>query len=261
MPKTRFGPHFGITIGGTSLAYCYIRKNACSAWKRLFINESPHDFSQFHPPLALAFMKKFHKLRSSDAIQSHDRQVLVVRDPVERYISAFLYLFVARYRNPTPRIEELVTTKFENKFEDITFDIVLDRQLPRVGRKTLNSHFWPQTWHIANTIYSDVIPLNSLHDSMVGLVGKGISDVYFQQKTNSTSAQVGYRDECAANIPISELYNRLRETQQYPTKECFSDSGRQKIISEAYFDDVRLFETCRQYYATSKSVPLSLDFR
>ena len=77
---------FELEFLGKRISYTYIRKNACSAFKRLFAGETHHDFSSYST--ALKAMINLHLENDIRRIESSDFRVFVYRDPVERVLSA-----------------------------------------------------------------------------------------------------------------------------------------------------------------------------
>jgi hypothetical protein len=254
--------HFGITVGGVPIAYCYIRKNACSAWKRLFVEESPFAAERARYRREIAFMAARHGLRSIADIERYDRRVAVVRDPVERYVSAFVSLLVAGTPPPTRQLRNLGRRLIGREVEDVSFDMMLEHLLPNGGdrrRRRIEKHFWPQVWHLAPLRYTDVIDIDRLAATMKAMIGDTLGARYFDRPVNATAVMPAYEDPDAGGMPASELAARYRNTGALPAKASFLRDGRADVIRAAYAEDAALYDACR---AHDRSVTgQSMDFR
>ncbi len=242
--------HFGITVGGVPIAYCYIRKNACSAWKRLFVEESALAAERARYGRAIAFMAAHHGLRSIAEIERCDRRIVVVRDPVERYVSAFVSLLVAGTPPPTRKLRNLGRRLIGREVEDISFDMMLEHLLPNGShrrRRRVEKHFWPQVWHLAPLRYTDVIDIDRLAATMKTMIGETLGARYFDKPVNATAAMPAYEDPAASGMPASELAARYRETGALPAKASFLRDGRADVIRAAYAEDAALYDACRAH--------------
>jgi hypothetical protein len=258
--KAALRPHFGITVGGVSIAYCYIRKNACSAWKRLLVGESPAPFRTGEWKNEFAFMAAHHGLRTTAEIDRCDRRIVVVRDPVDRFVSGFISLFVTRTPPPTRRLRALSGELFGRDIFDVSFDMLLERQLPGpdTARRRLDKHFWPQVWHLAPTAYTDVIDIGCLGAEMNRLIGEKLGTQYFDKAVNATSAVRSYDDSEASSTPARALIDRFQSTGLLPSKASFTHGGRADRIRDAYEEDASLFEACRAHHESHPGTSMEL---
>ncbi len=251
--------HFGITVGGVSLAYCYIRKNACSAWKRLFMEESGAAYDRSEWRREIEFMAAHHGLRSVADLERHDHRVVVLRDPVERYVSAFVSLMIAHTPPPTRHLRSRGSKLLGMPVEEASFDMFLEHQVPTPGgrRKRLDKHLWPQVWHLAPTTYTDVIPIERLAPAMKALLGESLGARYFDRPVNATAIAPTYDEADVASLPARVLRERFKETGRLPDKASFLSGGRAERIRAAYAEDAALHEACRDHDPTR---PMSLRF-
>jgi hypothetical protein len=232
--------HFGISVGGISIAYCYIRKNACSAWKRLFIEESGAPFDKSAWRREIAFMAAQHGLRTISELERHDHRVVVLRDPVERYVSAFVSLMVAHTPPPTRHLRKRGSKAMGVPVDEASFDLFLEHQMPGPGRRRLDKHFQPQAAHLAPVAYTDVIPIERLAPAMKALLGDELGGRYFDRPVNATAIAPTYHDPEAARVPARVLRERYRETGTLPDKASFLGGGRDGVIRTAYAEDEAL---------------------
>lgn len=254
--------HFGLTIGGVSFAYCYIRKNACSAWKRLLINESPVPFRRADWKSEIEFMRVHRGLRTIEEIDRCDHRVVVLRDPVDRFVSGFVSLLVTQTPPATRRLKRASEKTFGRDVLDLSFDQFLEIQLPRRGsrrRGGLDRHFWPQVWHLAPTRYTDVLDIDRLGLDMKRLIGEELGARYFDRAVNATSSARSIDDPEAPSRPAKDLAERFRGTGQLPGKASFIGGGRGDEIRAAYDEDSSLFEDCRAHYLAHPGISMSFQ--
>lgn len=252
--------HFGITVGGVSIAYCYIRKNACSAWKRLFMEETTVPFERSEGQREIEFMAAHHGLRTIAEIERHDRRVVVVRDPVERYVSGFVSLMIAHTPPPTRSLRKRGSKAFGMPVEEASFDLFLEHQLPTAGgrRGRLDKHFWPQAWHLAPTTYTDVIHIERLAPAMKAMLGDALGARYFDRPVNATAITPADHDPEAPTLPAHVLRARYLETGRLPDKVSFLGGGRDAIIRAAYAEDDALYRACMAHDAADLGVAMTL---
>jgi hypothetical protein len=254
-------PHFVITLGGASFAYCYIRKNACSAFKRMLIGESPVPFQRSDWKSEIAFMLAHMGLRTNEEIDRCDHRVVVVRDPVDRFVSAFVSLLVTRTPPPTRRMKRVSEKAFGRNVFDLSFDQLLESQLPRRAsrRGGLDKHFWPQVWHLAPTRYTDVLDIDRLAVDMRRLIGDDLGVRYFDKAVNTTSTAKTFDDPEAPSLPARDLIERFRMTGRLPSKASFVVGGRGEEIRTAYDEDSALFQACRAHYMAHPGISMALE--
>jgi hypothetical protein len=253
--------HFVIRLGGVSFAYCYIRKNACSAWRRLVIHESPVPYRSSEWKSEMAFMLAHQRLRTIEEIDRCDHRVVVVRDPVDRFVSGFVSLLVTRTPPATRRLRRLSEKAFGRDVFDLSFDQLLESQLPhRTSRRDgLDRHFWPQVWHLAQTRYTDVLDIDRLGVDMRRLIGEELGARYFDKAVNSTSTATTFDDPEAPSLSARSLVERFRATGCLPSKASFIAGGRGDEIRAAYDEDSSLFEACRAHYRAEPGISMEFE--
>lgn len=179
-PDHRVAKHFRVDAGGETLVFCYIRKNASSAFKALAIELSPARARLGDYASGYDFLRARHRAASLTAAT---RAVLAVRDPVERLVSTFRNKFVQRigaagifasYRDVAGAEPEAA------RFEDFVL-----RYLLAPGAR-LDPHVAPQVAHLLPARYTEATPLAGLHDVMAGIVGPELAARHFAAPVNAT---------------------------------------------------------------------------
>ena len=135
--------------------YCYVRKNACSAFKQFIVRTSPFakHVEDFASPIK--FFLEFHSASLAD-VAAADHSILIVREPAERINSAYLNKFVKKggHENVAESYRCLAGVDTDKAS---LLDVINDYlRFPLVD---LDSHFWPQTAHLAPVVYSDAWPI------------------------------------------------------------------------------------------------------
>jgi hypothetical protein len=239
-------PHYGITIGGKRILYAYIRKNACTAFKRL-INR------RLHPKYAVKMalgqekhdryhiqgnMKYFALPRKGDIDPTrYDEIIFVYRDPVDRFVSVFTNKFVDDDNNVDIR------TNFEGltgiDLEDATFrDFMLYAQNDFCS---LDCHLAPQKSHLRNIPYSRPIALGQLSSTMTELIGAGAANEWFGRKVNASTTSGSIGTEKALDLPVSELRNRQRQGTALHKSNFITDE-LEDFIHIKYEQDYKMIE-------------------
>lgn len=156
--------HLAFQLGDKRIAYAYIRKNGCSAFKRAL---------GYDPSTDVEVVAADHAYRRGH----YDATIFVWRDPVERMVSLFKnkilerknadYL-IASYRN--------VMGEEPSDFERFVDFACLEA----------DPHCWRQRDHLLRLRYTHAIPLHRLHDAMCSIVGQQAAEP-FAAKANPTS--------------------------------------------------------------------------
>ncbi|WP_372574003.1 sulfotransferase family 2 domain-containing protein [Ruegeria jejuensis] len=224
--------HLHGQVGDVRLGYCYIRKNACSSFKRLFMDLAEADYDPASGERPIDFLVKHQMMRSVDAPLC-DRIVFVYRDPVARIVSLFKNKFIMRSGH-----EDLFRKYPALAGEDpdqTTFRRFATHYL-REDFTALDRHVLPQVWHLKRFRYTDAIPIGALHDRMRSIIGQPLADQYFSQPVNATKSQKAYLPK-AMDIPSAELSRRFTDMGTMPQDEDFIDASLRTRLETLYSAD------------------------
>lgn len=240
------GDHYRFEVDGRIIVYCYIRKNACSAFKRMIIDTSPHRerFHEFAEPKA--FMDKYHRLERLEEINKSDISIFVYRDPLERVVSLFRNKFIARegeihvfrsYRDLIGKDpNDASFTEFVNNYLGSG-----DQPFRRIR---LDPHCFTQHFHLLPIAYSHAIPMKELSHQMYHVLTPATAKLYFGKRVNATPS-IEY-DEPSHLASASELRRRFSAGEGMPSLPALvTDELRERILS-LYLADIRLIEGIRQ---------------
>ena len=196
--------HYLIKIGGVSYSYCYIRKNAYSAFKDLFRNESSFRMDRGS---SLANMSYYHSC-SIDEVENSDFRIVILREPISRVASVFQNKFIQQlgfediffnYRQITG------SDPYTATFNDLIFQYLKNPLI------SLDVHLHPQSWHLYPIRYNAACEIKDLYEMSINIFGRTIADRYFKIKKNKSAGEQTETAYCL-DVPASQLRSRYLET-------------------------------------------------
>jgi hypothetical protein len=227
--------HFLFRANGRQVAYCYIRKNACSAFKRLICEISGHAKERAGSATDLDFLFRYHEARTLAAVEACDERIFIYRDPLQRAVSTFVDKFVTRNGNRDIFVSFADLTGIRP--DDATFDFFVKEYLSRPP-VTVDAHCVGQYHHLLPILYTKAMPIGSLFSCMRKLIGDDLARRFFLEKTN---AVVGRRsDSPCHDIPAGMLHQRFETTGQVPSVSALLTEQTVRILRKVYQDDLIL---------------------
>lgn len=236
--------------------YCYIRKNGCSAFKRLFAAHSPHDFAASGLS-EMAFMVRHH--RATDAELSSP-MVLVLRDPFERIASAFLNQFIMRLGRNETELHESVARVTGKRPADLSFTTFLKAYVLRAGA-ALDRHFHPQSTHVLPMSYSHVIALGEIERGMAGLLGDAIAAEFFGTPVNAAKRFETDSHGGDAETPAGELSAAFADHKTLPEKSSLLTADIRGTMAPFLEQDIALWSAFRNAPKDPQSGHAALDLQ
>lgn len=235
------GKHFILEREGTSLAFCYIRKNASTAFKRFFMGESPFKSRASETSSDYAFLQKFHSAKLNK-LTNADKKLLILRDPLTRVAAVYRNKFVQRdgnsgifsdFANKTGR------DPAETSFSDfVTLYLFKARQN---DLSDLDKHLWPQASHLAKVDYDTVLPMENLHAVISNIISQEVANKYFLQVTNSSiSASAPGSNTWMGDIPASRLRTEWEHRGALPRDDQLFNKMLHDRLKELYAQDLQL---------------------
>lgn len=222
--------HFAIDVGGTTIAYCYIRKNACTGFKDLFVHESGHQFPRGTDELA--FMQEHHRARLPD-IKAAGARVCVVREPADRVASTFRNKFIQQVGHRDVFDSYHAVTGQDPR--EATFTRFVTGYLRHPG--PLDPHVWSQAGHLAPVLYEHAIPIQDLESGMAGLIGTERAARYFGTRSNATACATAAVVSDPANEPASLLHQRYEQDGSMPSASSLLTPELRDALREIYAED------------------------
>lgn len=191
--KVRGRVHLTLNLGGKRIAYAYIRKNACSAFKQAL---------GFHPSEQIDTVAQGHRYDGGAC----DAAIFVWRDPVDRLLSLYKSKIIER-RGAVGMIQacEKILGHIPSDFDEFV-DFAI--QMP-------DPHCWTQYSHLRRLNYTHAIPMDSLHDVMVSLVGEDEAAIFKSPVNASSEIQVEVSDASRQKIAscYAEDYRMIRRVK------------------------------------------------
>lgn len=237
--------HYGIKIGANLIAYCYIRKNACTAFKNLFLDKSPWRplvWSKRNPGIKL--LNRFHRLTIAKA-QEAGLRIVVYRDPITRLTSLYRNKFI--HQKDCDDIfanYQLLTGEDPSR---ASFRSLVNSYAMRVcNGDEIDCHLYTQASHLMPINYNAAICIDNLHTSMTKLLGPRIGNQYFSIPANQSQALGCTTEEShpfLADTPASKLREMWLTKNINLTSKKLLDEALLESIHTIYAED---FELVRQ---------------
>ena len=222
--------HFVFEIGGVRIAYCYIRKNACSAFKRMMLGEAGYT-GEWHD--AIGFLQKnFGTNRVAD-VRSADWRVFVYRDPFDRAVSLF--------RNKMVMPDD--ARDFLRSYAEVTGSDPLDATFDKfvrsyLSRSSLDPHAHSQSSHLLPVSYNLVANIETLAEDIRPIIGDKLATRYFARLVNESSAALF--SEPSSDVPVRLLRERYGETGELPGIDALDNPELRSMIRRIYRSDYKL---------------------
>lgn len=227
--------HFALDVGGQNIAYAYIRKNACSAFKRLFMAESPHSDGKAD---ALGVMGAHH-VAGLRKVATADVRVCVLRDPIDRILSVWRNKWIQDSGNAD--IFRSYTTLVGGGPRKATFTDFVEKYLSQ-PHGSLDAHVWTQSSHLMPVRYDVAVDISGLHSAMTDLLGADIADAHFARRRNVSSG-FGESDEPVSDVPAHELTKRFAQEKLMPSRAALLTPSLEEQLTSLYADDLVLHQT------------------
>jgi hypothetical protein len=225
-------------VGDLTLGYCYIRKNACSSFKQLFLDVGPEEYLSTDWKRKIDFLISHRMLRSSQ-VDDCDKMVFVYRDPYERVVSLYKNKFIQMDGHEDLfKSYRAVTTKDP---EEATFHEFVHDYL-RPNFRELDLHVLPQSWHLKRFNYTHAVRMDMLYHEMVGVVGSSVADQYFKKPVNDTKQNTEVFIEGCSNFPASDLVTRFETDGTMPSVECLLDESCKRRLQTLYKADFEMID-------------------
>ena len=256
-PQDPLKGHYVFEHATGPVGYCYIRKNACSAFKRLIAETSPHPREP--GKITLTFLGRYHYLDYARAATCR-HVIFVIRDPLERIVSGYLNQVVMRLHEPYPVLADSIEAVTGRTRGELSFKDFIDRYLETRDFTAINVHYTPQIAHLAPLRYT-VMQDKTLAADAAQVLGPALAAEYFARPLNASSAIAPRAEPDAWSLPAAELRRRLDETQTMPRK---ADLLTPEIIAQLgaiYRDDVALFARYQARRAADPKTVPTLDMR
>lgn len=233
-------PHFIFRFNNKKIAYCYIRKNACSAFKRLLVDASEHRGMYDQKTNSIFFLEKFHRENSIALLDSCDYRIFVYRCPIRRATSLFINKFVMQ--NEAEDIMRSVTEVTRLPPERLSFNDFVNLYLcAGVDEKNLDPHAWKQVNHLHEINYTHAIHMPALKKEMEEIIGAEGAEKYFAKPINAAEGITEMIKSDMSRLPAGILQNNFLTRRVRPSQEQLLNAELQQKIEYVYKSDVALF--------------------
>lgn len=234
-------PHFVFRANNKTIAYAYIRKNGCTAFKNLITSCSEHPVFYDSNSNPLQFMLDYHEERSLTALEKCDYRIFVYRDPYDRIASLFLNKIVER-KNAEDLRQSIRSVSDKNPEKMSMYDFVFLYLRSGVDVEKLDPHVWPQSTHLYPIKYTNAISIANLKEEMASIVGKDLSQRFFANKSNAASGNVMTNDTDLSKVSAYKLRETLETTGVRPSTRNLIGADESEAIRLIYRYDVELIK-------------------
>lgn len=231
--------HFLIEANGHRIAYSYIRKNACTAFKTLILETSAHKEALSAEGDALRpiqFLLQHHAIRTHEVLDTCDVRLFVYRDPFARTASLFLNKLIEQ-RNAKDFLTAVRKAGLDP--DTLTFESFLDAFV-RHPFKNKDPHLLPQAAHLLPVHYTHCIPIDELADHIEPILGTSLTAQFFQKPANATQADTSMED--ASTASVGDLRQTFLNAGTLPSHESFQTEETLAHIRRVYDKDYQLIE-------------------
>ncbi len=229
------------------IIYCPIEKNSCTFFKQILVDNSRyaqpyrdsglpvHDYLKQEPILRIDTLDK---LASDEYLK-----FVVVREPIERIVSAYLNKFVTNRASP---MAVKATADYEQMFELdkplrrlLTFH-EFSRLICRQRDRDMDVHWRPQEFFVRGFLdkFDWIVPMNAIPEFLCVLEGRmGVT-----LPRGRTANQTSY-----AQLDNDELFDKktpeeLRAMEGLPRKDKLVNERMLERLSQRYRHDIELYQ-------------------
>ncbi|MCG5535571.1 sulfotransferase family 2 domain-containing protein [Ectothiorhodospira mobilis] len=237
--------HYVFEASGRRVAYCYIRKNASTAFKRLIVDSSPHREALEDCGSRIRFLERYHREDRLKALAACDYRIFVYRDVLRRMASLFVNKFVLS--EGAADISKDVAQRLGRPVEALSFERFVEAYLD--GARNVNEldpHVWEQVSHLRPLHYTHAIPLERLEADMASILGRDRAREYFGRKVNVAGAGKGIDAADVASWDVASLRARHGLDGSLPTYAQLLRADLASCLSRIYRRDERMIRRIRQ---------------
>lgn len=234
--------HFRFTLAGRSIAYCYIRKNASSAFKQMMLDANGYDGPWEG---AFDFMRRRCGIRIVEDVRSAAWRIYVYRHPFDRAVSLF--------RNKM--VMQSYADDFLANYSSVMHADPLDATFASFVRSYLPSkyadpHVWAQCDHLLPVDYNCAWSMTWLLEHAREIFGTEIADRYFSRPANRSSENLF--DEPSADVPVRELRQDFLRRGKLPSVAALRNNDTDRMIHRIYRRDYELEPNAQSAQSTGK---------
>lgn len=235
-------PTFSINVDGVDILYTYIRKNACTSFKRLFKTYSSYNFHDSGGDLK--GMAHNHLVKWAEEADKVSSKIFIYRDPLERVVSVFKNKFIQE-SGAVDITKDFLNVTGKNVEECTFYDFIFLYVSKIKAEGNIDAHLLPQVWHLMPIEYNCAIPLEKVEIGMSEIIGREVAKTHFSKPVNSTSQNVSVDIEDASNLTVNELRKIYQCEAIYPSLSSLVDADMEELLHSIYKDDYSMLSRLR----------------
>lgn len=231
--------HYVFNVNNTRMAYAYIRKNACTAFKNLIIASTEHEpfFDARGNPIN--FLNEFHREQSFISLENCDYRLFVYRDPTERIASLFTNKLVMNKDNDD--LLDNIRHITERDPWEFSFEDFIDKYIGLgPNSAAFDPHIWSQASHLYPIKYTHAIPMAYLYNTLYKIIGESEANRFFAKKVNVSDGEIDALMRETYLFPVGELHREWKKTGRRPSLKSLVSENIHERVKALYADDYRL---------------------
>lgn len=233
--------HYRFEANGQRIVYTYIRKNACSAFKKMLLTRAKSLWMsrifgglRKYPGDDLRGIRSF-KFYPGKAARDFDHLIFVYRDPFERIVSLYLNKFVEN--NGAGDIRKSFESACFESADEATFEDFLNYLSGPF--EVLDPHCYPQKAHLLDVAYTCPININCLFSEIRKILGDDLSSKFFLAPVNSVQKKGQITEQNFFKNPAKELAAMQKGGIRF-TKNNFATLEARNFILSRYWMDYEM---------------------
>lgn len=264
--KPRFSPDFLFEGEEVAFFYSYIRKNASTSFKKLFLELYPDACPGDLPTIrCMAEHAQVKGLTPEEIDQRFATKLFVYRDPIDRVFSVYKNKLIQqdgaedllrRLEKVAGRDPALLT------FEEFVHEYVVLLETERW--EEVDGHLYPQVWHLLPITYNKVIRMDNVYQAMQELLPAELCDQVFKEPSNSTTKGSVPLARADPDCPAIYFRKKYAQGKALPSLSQLLTPATEARLREVYAEDYRMIEEVEgkpaQFTQAEAPLPIALNF-
>ena len=222
---------------GKRILYTYIRKNACSSFKRYM-------YFRLTDPSGVG-LAKYRELKIDPKgfdLSDLDVSIFVYRDPVDRVISTFVNKFVEG--RGASDIYARMHIADDDAVKKHTFGGFVNYVMSTRDFRELDPHLWPQAAHLIEIEYTHPISMDRLHEQMSQFLAPGSADA-FSGRANASGGNGQLFEGDLSTATVADIQGLISDGKRV-SKTNFRTAQLVEALEARYEQDVAMIKRIQE---------------
>ncbi len=240
--KKRYSPDFFFNEKGVSFFYTYIRKNASTSFKLLFQALYPEACPGTLPEIGCMIKHaQVNDLEPKEIDLHFATKLFIYRDPIDRVFSTYKNKLIQQdgAADLLKRLEKVVGRDPSLlTFDEFVHEYVVLLETERW--EEVDSHLYPQVWHLLPITYNKVIRMDNVYKEMRELLSEELCDKVFKEPSNSTTKGSTPLAFCDPDCPAIYFRKKYARAKALPTLQQVLTPATEARLRDIYAEDYRM---------------------